>query len=186
MLFNRARSLDFQPELYLGDNLIEVVEETKLLGVIMSSDLKWKRHINYMKKDCYSRMWALRRMKEVGATISDMLEVYTLQIRCQTELGCPAWNGSLTKDDIAQIERIQKTALRIILGTQYVSYENALKITKLTKLDMRREKVCLKFARRMEKSGKFSKWLQRAPHQTRTAKKYILPKSRTKAIYTFM
>ena len=50
MLFSRSKSMDFQPVLYLEDKLLEVVEEIKLLGIIFSSDLKWKKNIRFMKK----------------------------------------------------------------------------------------------------------------------------------------
>ena len=122
----------------------------------------------------------LKRMKEIGATANDMLEVYILQIRCLTEIGCPAFNGTLTKDDINTLERIQKTACRIILGPKYISYQNALKILKIAQLDTRREKICLKFALKLQKNDKFSNWLINAPRKTRSDKKFILPKTRTK------
>ena len=43
MLFNPCWSVDFQPELELGNDLLEVCEEMRLLGVIVQSDLKWTR-----------------------------------------------------------------------------------------------------------------------------------------------
>ena len=41
MLFNPCWSLDFMPQLELGNDQLELVEEMKLLGVIMKSDMKW-------------------------------------------------------------------------------------------------------------------------------------------------
>jgi len=129
----------------------------------------------------FARFWMLRRMKEIGATRNDMLEVFELQIRCLTEIGCPAWNGSLLVKDDKELERIQKTAVKIILGNTYIGYENALNTLKIPKLDKRRGKICIKFAKRLGKSTKFSGWfLKTPPMKTRTSKKYILPKARTK------
>ena len=182
MLFNRSRSLDFQPEVVFENSILNVVEETKLLGVLITSDLKWKRHVQNVKKECNSRMWALRRMKEIGATVNDMKEVYKLQIRCKTELACPSWNGYLTKADIDQLEGIQKTALKIILDNKYGDYQNALKILNLSTLEKRREKLCRKFALKSNKSDKFSKWFKRVPRNTRGGSKYVLPKARTAAL----
>ena len=49
MLFNRSKNTDFMPELRIGDGeLLEVVEEFKLLGVIITSDLKWHSNTIYM------------------------------------------------------------------------------------------------------------------------------------------
>ena len=170
MLFNRARSMDFQPTLKLEDKLLEVVEEIKLLGVIVSSDLKWNKNIKHVKKKCFTRFWMLRRMKEIGATRNDMLEVFELQIRYLTEIGCPAWNGSLLVKDDKELERIQKTAVKIILGNTYIGYENALNTLKIP--NKRREKICLKFAKRLGKSTTYSGWfLKTPPMKTRTSKK---------------
>ena len=43
MIFNpRRRKTDFLPEIKLGDHKLEVVDEFKLLGVILRSDFSWK------------------------------------------------------------------------------------------------------------------------------------------------
>ena len=42
ILFNSSRNNDFLPKLTIENNQeLEVVEELKLLGVIITSDLKW-------------------------------------------------------------------------------------------------------------------------------------------------
>ena len=57
MAFNFSAKYDFMPQLSIGDNQLEVVESTKLLGVMVSSDLKWNHHTEYVvkkrrKRDC--------------------------------------------------------------------------------------------------------------------------------------
>ena len=123
----------------------------------------------------------IKRMKEAGCTIEDMREVYIKQMRSLTEIGCPSWNGALTKMDIAKIENIHKTALHIIPGQKYLSYENALKTLNLKRLEERRYHICEKFARKSEKSDKFSKWFIPAVRQTKSDNRYILPNARTRA-----
>ena len=41
MLFNPCTSLDFMPNLDLGGHELELVEEMKLLGLMITSDMKW-------------------------------------------------------------------------------------------------------------------------------------------------
>ena len=51
MLFNTSISNDFVPELDIGGVRLEVVEHMKLLGVVISNDLKWHgKHIIHNKK----------------------------------------------------------------------------------------------------------------------------------------
>ena len=80
------------------------------------------------------------------------------------------WNSFLTGEDIAKLERLQKTALHIILGDQYKSYSSALKATRLSKLSERRRKTCMKFAKRAQKNTKFSKWFKPNPKVQRRVK----------------
>ena len=41
MIFNFTEDYQFTSKLYLENNLLEVISETKLLGMIITSDLKW-------------------------------------------------------------------------------------------------------------------------------------------------
>ena len=64
------------------------------------------------------------------------------------EYNVPAWNPSLTNDDISDIERVQKTAMRIIFGDDYSGYESCLELNQLKTLEERRKDLCLKFAQK--------------------------------------
>ena len=68
------------------------------------------------------------------------------------------WHAGLTLENKATIERVQKSALAIILGKGYISYDNALSTLKLEKLCVRRDKLCLKFARKSLASKKYCTW----------------------------
>ena len=46
------------------------------------------------------------------------------------------------------LERCQKTSLRLILGPKYDNYEQALKYLHIDTLDQRRQKLCLSFAKK--------------------------------------
>ena len=45
------------------------------------------------------------------------------------------------------LERVQKSAMRIILKEEYQTYEKAMETLMLAKLSERRGKMCLKFAK---------------------------------------
>ena len=171
--------MDFQPEIFINNIMLDVVEESKLLGVILSSDLKWAKNVAYIVTRAMTRLWILRRIKELGGTTDDLLVVYKLQIRCLTELACPAWNGALTVKDIKKLENIQKMALKVILGKQFKTYEDALETLKLDKLETRRKQLCLSFATKTAKNLKYSSWFQLIHNNTRSGLKYYVPVTRT-------
>ena len=67
MLFNPLHKWDFQPQLTTnGSDPIEIVEEYKILGYVMRSDLKTTSNTDYICQRAYKRMWILRRLKSLG------------------------------------------------------------------------------------------------------------------------
>ena len=50
MIFNSSHTKDFDPVLNVNNTDIKVVEETKLLGVHPTSNLKWQKHITEITK----------------------------------------------------------------------------------------------------------------------------------------
>ena len=51
MVFNPTQSVEFVPNILLEDNKIEHISEIKLLGIHISSDMKWKSNtLNIVKK----------------------------------------------------------------------------------------------------------------------------------------
>ena len=161
--------------------LIGILGYTKLLGVVLSTDLKWKKNLEYISGRVRKKLWTLRRTKEVGGTTDDLLMVYKLQIRCLTELACPAWNGALTAQNIKELEKLQKISLRLILGTSYVSYENSLEVLNLPTLADHRKQICLSFAKKTASTPKFTPWFMKNPRKTRNGNLYLLPRARTQA-----
>ena len=62
MMFNNSRKVDVTPRLTIGDEVINVTEETKLFGIMLRSDMKWSSHVNYLATKYYKRMWMLRNL----------------------------------------------------------------------------------------------------------------------------
>ena len=116
--------------------------------------------------------WMVKRLKNNGANLEDLKEVYTKQIRSILEIGVPVWNGGLTKRESHDIERVQKAFLQIALGSEYQSYDSALAITKLATLESRRLQLCVKFAKRCAKHPKHKAWFKPNENlpQTRSTK----------------
>ena len=52
---------------------------------MVSSDLSWEENTNFIVQRCNKRIWILRRLKKLGATINDLVDVYCKQIRSIAE-----------------------------------------------------------------------------------------------------
>ena len=48
MVFNPCKAWDFQPALSLDNQELDMVEEMRLLGVVIQSDLKWTSNTEQM------------------------------------------------------------------------------------------------------------------------------------------
>ena len=55
MIFNFTDKYKFTTNLNLNDENLEVVKQAKLLGVMISDDLKWDKNTEYLVKKAYSR-----------------------------------------------------------------------------------------------------------------------------------
>ena len=132
--------------LYMENELLQQVKETRLLGVIIRDDLSFKSNTNYITRNAYKRMVILHRLGKFSLPISDLVNIYILYIRSVLEQSAVVWNSSITKGEQLEIERVQKCALRIILKDNYTSYEDALNLCGLETLKTRRNKLSLSFA----------------------------------------
>ena len=178
MKFNFSRTNDFPPELTIEgfQNNLQVINQTRLLGVVLSSDLKWSANTDFICTKAIKKMWTLRRMKLLDVEPLLILDVYEKEIRSVLELAVPAWHSGLTLRQSSDIERVQRIALNIILsdittGKSEYSYDMALVVLDLEPLSERREKLCMNFAKKSEKS-RHSDMFQKATfeHNTRQAK----------------
>ena len=99
-------------------------------------------------------MELLRKVANFSTSIEDKKNIYVLYIRSILEQSCVVWNSSLTVENIEDLERVQKSAVRIILGKEFTDYETALDKVDLEKLEVRRENLSLKFAQKCLKNAK--------------------------------
>ena len=109
----------------------------------------------------------------LGASTEDLLDLYHKHVRSILEYAAPVWHSSLTQEDRLKLERVQKSALHIILGEKYKSYKHALKLTSTKTLFERRRKICLKFAKKSVKHNKFRYWFKPNKNETNTRREQL-------------
>ena len=137
----------------LGEEL-QSTDVVKILGIKISKDLKWDNHIFDITRKASGRLFMLTTLRRFGLPIHDLKTIYIGFIRPLVEYAVPAWHPGLSEQQHLALERIQKRACRIMLGTKYTSYEDALEQCQLIKLRNRREQICLKFMDKLIKVGR--------------------------------
>ena len=159
MLFNPLRNYDCLPEISIkmGEN-IEVVEQHKILGQIVRSDLKTITNTEAICMKGFKRMWIIRRLKSLGCPIAELLIVLREQIVSICEVGVAWWGPMITKHESNMLERVLKTGLHIIFQDKYLNFKNALKLGNILSLKQRRIIQITKFSKKSFKNPRFKSW----------------------------
>ena len=125
----------------------------KLLGVIITNNLSWDEHCDYIYSKANKRLFGLRVLKKSGLRPADLVKVYCSIIRSVLEYTSPVWAG-LPVYLSDPLESIQRKALRIIYP--HVPYHEALQLANLDSLSSRRTIACRNFAKNCIKTGSLS------------------------------
>ena len=154
ILFNFSTLNQFTTNIVMKGENIETVSETKLLGTIITDDLKWEKNTEYLVKKANKRLKMLHVAAKYTSKFSDLKTIYKLFIRSILEQSAVVWHSSLTEKNTKDIERVQKSAVKIMMGQKYSEYDESLKYLNLEKLSERRKKLCLSFAKKCIKHEK--------------------------------
>ena len=176
MLFNRAKNYDFSPELYLTPgSKLEVVDEMKLVGYQLRSDLSTVSNTKYIVKRAWKRMWVVRRLKALGANEKELLNVLRAQVLSVLQFATPAWSTLITAQESAQIEAVLKTGLFLVYGQRYLSFSWALKESNMKTMKEQRSIMFENFTKRSIENPKFKQWFVRTNTEAVRATRQMKP-----------
>ena len=120
-----------------------------------SSDLKWNRITERLVKNANKRMRLLHVAAKFVNNDQDMVYLYKMFIRSVLEFSAVVCHSSMSQNNVSDIERIQKSALKVVLKERYTDYKSALNELNLESLSKRREILCLRFANKSLKLQNF-------------------------------
>ena len=115
MIFNFCKEYQFTSQIQIEGEVMEIVNQARLLGVVINNTLTWDDNTKYLVKRANSRMRILHRLVSFSVPVEDLINIYILYIRSIVEQSCQVWHSSLTLYNMQDLERMQKNALRIIL-----------------------------------------------------------------------
>ena len=91
-------------------------------------------------------MQLLRQVWSFGSTIKEMVHLWIIYCRSVLEQSCVVWHSTLSKKNIEDLERTQKSLL--VLQNNYINYNNALLKLDIISLTERRKKLNLQWAKK--------------------------------------
>ena len=121
---SRAKPVaDFVP-IVINGKAIEVVSTVKLLGLNISSDLRWNCHVAEISQKVASRLYFLKQPKRANIPAKDLPIFYLTCIRPLKEYACPVFHNALPAYLSTELKQLQKRAMRIIFP--FAPYSDAL------------------------------------------------------------
>ena len=100
-------------------------------------------------------MQLLLKVWSFGSSFEEMVHLWKVYCLSILEQSCVVWGGSLTAENVNDLERTQKTFCKLVMEDDFKNYHHALNVLGLTTLEIRRRKLTLDFAKRSLSDNKF-------------------------------
>ncbi|XP_008431633.1 uncharacterized protein LOC103479143 [Poecilia reticulata] len=108
------RSRPNHTPLLINNKAVEIVSNTKFLGVHITDNLYWTTHITSLVKKAQQRLHFLRRMRRASLPSLILSTFYRGTIEILLTSSISIWSGSCKASDWKSLQRVVKTAERII------------------------------------------------------------------------
>ena len=95
--FDFSRHPTPQAPILITGKVIPTTTKVKLLGLNITSDLKWDEHINDLILKASGRLQMLRLAKQNGVPQDHLLDIYYAYVRPSVEYAVPVWATSLSQ-----------------------------------------------------------------------------------------
>ena len=146
------RTPHLDPELRLDGDIIQVVEETKFLGLTFDHKLSFLPHILSLKPKCLKALDIIKVLSSTkwGADTRVLLRLYRALIRSKLDYGSQVY-GSARKSYIQKLDTVHHQGLRLAMGAFRTSPIQSLYVlSQEPSLEKRRLKLALQFALKLK------------------------------------
>ena len=111
-------------ELIMDGTILKIVETHKHLGVHLSSNNKWPKHIDSITESALKQISYLRKIKYQFSK-QTLNTLYCTYIRPLLEYASEVWDGS-TQADTNRLKQVQLNAARIVTRLPVFAYLDSL------------------------------------------------------------
>ena len=127
--------------------------------------------------------WVLRRMRVLGVDTKTLVQYWKAEGRVHLEMACPVWHSGLTVAQVRSLEQAQRLAMVAMAGWN-PSHSQQLTDLGLERLSVRRERMCLRLARKTATVSRHTDMFTPTINpRARTSKEYREPLCRTTTYY---
>jgi hypothetical protein len=129
-------SLSVNNNFHIANNVLPIVNSCRDLGVIVSSNLSPRLHINSIVLKAHQRVNMILKCF-ISRDIVTLQRAFTVYVRPLLEYNAVVWSPVL-KCDIVSIEKVQRRFTKRLPGLQHYSYADRLKRLNIMSLELRR------------------------------------------------
>ena len=138
MLLSKKRTtIDPYPTMMLNDQPLEIVQQYKYLGLLVSSNLSWTPHIRLICNKARRILGLIYCKFSWNTDCFVTLRLYLALVRPHLEYAVQVWNPHLVMDK-NRLEKVQKFALRVCAQNYNYTYEELLNCFEVPTLQNRR------------------------------------------------
>ena len=139
LIISRKINQPVHPPLLMDNQIIEEVSSHKHLGIFLSNDCSWHKHIDYVKEKAWVRINVMRRLK-FRLNRKSLETIYFSFIRPLLEYADVIWDNCTYYEKL-ELDKIQSEAARIVSGaTKLVSLHALYEEVGWESLEKRRRK----------------------------------------------
>ena len=152
MHFCRKRKIHPEPRLFLGGELIPVVEKQRFLGLIFDKKLTFKPHIQDLKIRCGKALDIIKCLSSTrwGSDRNILLYLYRTLVRSKLDYGCIVYR-SAPKSYLNLLNPVHHQGIRLATGAFRSSPKESLYVEAgEPSLDHRQIKLALQFITRIK------------------------------------
>jgi hypothetical protein len=91
---------------------IELVEDAKLLGVLLSHNLSFEKHLTLVLASCSKRFYLLKNLRDGGMHLRKLSEIFCSLVVSRVSYCVSAWGGILNAEQTGKINALFKRARR--------------------------------------------------------------------------
>ena len=124
--------------LNINNTVLSKVDHIRYLGVWITENLSWSKHIDVICKNARKKLGFMYRLFYQHSSLATLKELYISCVRSQLEYACPVWDPHL-RTAVAALEKVQKFALRLCTKKwAHSNYSSLLEQCYLPTLETRR------------------------------------------------
>jgi hypothetical protein len=91
---------------------VELVDQAKLLSILITNNLHFDSHINFILKTCNQRSYLVRKFRDQGLSTEQLTMVFEALVLSRLMYASQSWSGFLTQELVGRIDAFLRRMYR--------------------------------------------------------------------------